>query len=65
MLQGIGDYQLFNDILWGQNDMWTSLKVNQIENRSSLVTQSFYFPFKIEYLKYTNTKIINGNGPVS
>lgn len=47
MLQGIGDYQLFNDILWGQNDMWASLKVNQIENRSSLVTQSFYFPFKI------------------
>lgn len=59
MLQGLGDYQIFNDILWGQDPMWTTLKVSQIENRSNLVTQSFYFPFKINTVNLgTNVKSI-------
>lgn len=59
MLQGLGDYQIFNDILWGQDPMWTTLKVSQIENRSNLVTRSFYFPFKINTANLgTNVKSI-------
>lgn len=47
MLRGLDDYQRFIDILWAQSDMWSTLNMTIPDNRSALITTSFYFPFKI------------------
>jgi len=47
MLRGLDDYQRFIDILWAQSDMWATLNMTIPDNRSALITTSFYFPFKI------------------
>lgn len=47
MLRGLDDYKRFIDILWAQSDMWSTLNMTIPDNRSALITTSFYFPFKI------------------
>lgn len=57
MLRGLDDYQKFINILWAQSDMWTSLHMTIPDNRSSLITNSFYFPFKIGNYNKLGTEV--------
>lgn len=57
MLRGLDDYQKFINILWAQSDMWTSLNMTIPDNRSSLITNSFYFPFKIGNYNKLGTEV--------